>query len=333
LFVFAILIAFYVHYKLYEGVLGRRSKTIKSLEMVCAEFKCQTDIIKVSEILQIFENKGLLMATCLFHPNPLFLPGETFFYFTGAITPLFHYSNWGETPKFLLVTIRKKSYKLLAPIFLNESLTSNISNIMGLLSSRISITRYKVSGQLDGSVHETVYHGLKQHAISKIEDDGSEALVGWTSFEHPYAPDFEGYSFVFGTHMVFALRIDKKSISPKLVRKHYALEVAKHLEETDRNFLSGNEKKTIKEHVIKTLGRRIPAIPNVYDLAWDYQKSSLWFFSNLKSANEVLETLFIKSFGLALIRLFPYTTADLVAGLSDGERDLLLKLAPRPSEE
>jgi recombination associated protein RdgC len=204
---------------------------------------------------------------------------------------------------------------------------------MGLLSSRISITRYKVSGQLDGSVHETVYHGLKQHAIPKIEDDGSEALVGWTSFEHPYAPDFEGYSFVFGTHMVFALRIDKKSISPKLVRKHYALEVAKHLEETDRNFLSGNEKKTIKEHVIKTLGRRIPAIPNVYDLAWDYQKSSLWFFSNLKSANEVLETLFIKSFGLALIRLFPYTTADLVAGLSDGERDLLLKLAPRPSEE
>ena len=66
---------------------------------------------------------------------------------------------------------------------------------MGLLSSRISITRYKVSGQLDGSVHETVYHGLKQHAIPKIKDEGSEALVGWTSFEHPYAPDFEGYLF------------------------------------------------------------------------------------------------------------------------------------------
>jgi hypothetical protein len=33
--------------------------------------------------------------------NPLnssFLPCETFFYFTGAITPLFHHSNWGEAP-------------------------------------------------------------------------------------------------------------------------------------------------------------------------------------------------------------------------------------------
>jgi len=204
---------------------------------------------------------------------------------------------------------------------------------MGLLSSRISITRYKVAGRLDGSVHETVYKALKQHAIPEIEDDGSESMVGWTSFEYPYAPDFEGYSFVFGAHMVFALRIDKKSIPPKLVQKHYSLEVAKHLANTGRQFLSGNEKKAIKEHVVNTLGRRIPAVPNVYDLAWHYKDSSVWFFSNLKSANEALETLFIKSFGFPLIRLFPYTTGNLMAGLSDSERDLLSKLVPSQSEE
>jgi recombination associated protein RdgC len=204
---------------------------------------------------------------------------------------------------------------------------------MGLLSSRISITRYKVSGRLDGSVHETVYKALKQHAIPEMEDDGSEAMVGWTSFEYPYVPDFEGYSFVFGAHMVFALRIDKKSIPPKLVQKHYSLEVAKHLADTGRQFLSGNEKKAIKEHVVNTLGRRIPAVPNVYDLVWHYKDSSVWFFSNLKSANEALETLFIKSFGFPLIRLFPYTTGNLMAGLSDSERDLLSKLAPSQSEE
>ena len=204
---------------------------------------------------------------------------------------------------------------------------------MGLLSSRISITRYKVSGQLDGSVHETVYQVLKQHAMPKIEDDGSEAIVGWTSFENPYAPNFEGYSFVFGAYMVFAMRIDKKSIPPKLIQKHYALEIAKHLADTGRHFLSGNKKKAVKEHVVNTLNRRIPATPNVYDLAWHYQEASLWFFSNLKSANEAFETFFIKSFGLQLIRLFPYTTADLIAGLSSGERDLLLKLAPSQSEE
>jgi recombination associated protein RdgC len=203
---------------------------------------------------------------------------------------------------------------------------------MGLLSSRISVTRYKVAGRLDGSAHKTVSNGLKQHAIPEIQDDGTEAMVGWTSFKYLYPLDSEGYSFVFGAHMIFALRIDKKSIPPKLLQKHYGLEVANHLTATGRQFLSCNEKKAIKEHVVNTVNRRIPAIPNVYDLAWNYKDSSLWFFSNLKSAKEALEALFIKSFGLPLIRLFPYTTADQISGLSEGERDLLLRLAPSQSE-
>jgi hypothetical protein len=206
-------------------------------------------------------------------------------------------------------------------------------NIMGLLSSRMSITRYQVAGQLEGSVHETVYQGLKKHAVPKIEDDGSEATAGWTSFETPYTPDFEGYSFVFGAYMVFALRIDKKSIPPKLVQKHYALYVAKRQADTGRHYLSGNEKKSIKDHVVNTLIRRIPATPNVYDVVWEYDTASLWFFSNLKATNEALETLFIQTFHLQLIRLFPYTTAGLKAGLSDKERDLLRNLPKIRSEE
>ena len=204
---------------------------------------------------------------------------------------------------------------------------------MGLLSSRMSITRYQVTGQLDGPVHETVYQGLKQHAIPKIEDDGSEATIGWTSFETPYAPDFEGYSFVFGGYMVFSLRIDKKSIPPKLIQKHYALYAAKRLADTGRHYLSGNEKKSIKDHVVNTLVHRIPATPNVYDLVWEYETASLWFFSNLKAANEALETLFIKSFNLHLIRLFPYTAADRMAGLADKERDILRDIGTSRPEE
>lgn len=204
---------------------------------------------------------------------------------------------------------------------------------MGLLSSRMSITRYKVKGQLTGSVHETVYQGLKQHAIPKIEDDIAEAIIGWTSFDFPFEPDFEGYSFVFGTYMVFALRIDKKSIPPKLIQKHYALYVARRLADTGRHYLSGNEKKSIKDHVVNTLIHRIPATPYVYELVWEYDTASLWFFSNLKAANEALETFFFKTFNLQLIRLFPYTTADLLAGLSDQERDVLQRLGKSRSEE
>jgi hypothetical protein len=204
---------------------------------------------------------------------------------------------------------------------------------MGLLSSRISVTRYKVTGKLEGAVHETVYQCLKKHVIPKIESESPESVAGWTSLENPYLPDFEGYSFVFGAHMVFSLRIDKKSIPTKLVQKHYALAVAKRQADTGRQQVSSEEKKAIKEYVINTLNRRIPATPYVYDLVWHCPGASLWFFSNLKSANETLENLFIKSFGLGLIRLFPYTTADILSGLSNAQRDLLRKLAPTQSED
>ena len=71
----------------------------------------------------------------------------------------------------------------------------------------------------------------------------------------------------------------------------------------------------------------IPSIPNVYDLVWQYEKNQLWFFSNLKAANEHLETLFNKSFGLHLIRKIPYTMAAFDQTLTSTQLDQLNRLS------
>ncbi len=199
---------------------------------------------------------------------------------------------------------------------------------MGLLSSSVSITRYKVKGYLEEPVIETVAAALKQNSISDIDDHASEITAGWTSFNNPYQPSFEGSSFVLGTYLVFSLRIDKKSIPPKIIQKYYTIEMAKKLGATGRKYLSKSEKEMIKDHVINVLSLRIPATPNIYDVLWDYEGELLWFFSNLKAANIELESLFSKSLKLTLIRLFPYTTAQLTAELSDSELDVLAKLSP-----
>jgi len=199
---------------------------------------------------------------------------------------------------------------------------------MGLLSSTVSVTRYKVEGKIEEPILDTIAKGLKENVIKDVDEDISEKKVGWTSFENPFMPDFRGSSFEIGTHMVFSLRIDKKAIPQKTIRKHYAIEAAKRLTESERQFLTRDEKKIVKDHVTDTLMLRIPSTPHLYDLIWDYDSSSLCFFSNLKSANEELETLFLQSFQLSLIRLFPFTLADLTMGLSDGERDNLAKLSP-----
>jgi len=199
---------------------------------------------------------------------------------------------------------------------------------MGILSSAVSITRYRVEGKIEGPVIDIVSKGLKKNAISEIDEEAESKAAGWTSFENPFHPNFDGSSFVFGNLFVFALRIDRKSIPAKLLKKHLILETSKRLAKTGRRFLSKDEKQALKDKVITDLAIRIPSTPTVYDLIWNYEASSLWFYSNLRSANEEIETLFRRSFNMGLLRLFPYTAADTRAGLSDSERDVLIGLSP-----
>jgi hypothetical protein len=199
---------------------------------------------------------------------------------------------------------------------------------MSLFSSSVSITRYKVRGKIKPPVLETVARGLTNNTISDIDNQISDMAVGWTSFEKPFQPDFSGSEFVYGNYFVFSLRIDKKNIALKILKKHYTVEAAKRLADSGREYLSKTEKKMIRDHVINALSLRIPATPNIYDSVWNYEDSSLCFFSNLKAANEELETLFSKSFDLSLIRMFPYTATYLSADLSDSQRDELQKISP-----
>jgi DNA recombination-dependent growth factor C len=199
---------------------------------------------------------------------------------------------------------------------------------MGILSSSSSITRYLVKGKPDIPAYEFVEKALKANSIPEIDESVSGKVIGWTSFETPYRADFSGSSFSYGSFFVFSLRMDKKVLSPKIVQKYIAIETEKRLKSTGREFLSADEKKMIKDHVVNLLNLRIPATPNIYDLIWDHDKETLWFFTTLKSANEELETLFFKSFKLSLIRLFPYTMADLASDLSGSHKDELARLSP-----
>jgi len=199
---------------------------------------------------------------------------------------------------------------------------------MSFLSSLISITRYKVDGRLKAPVLETVAAGLKKNAISEIDDQSSEKAVGWTSFKKPYQPDFSGSDFVYGNYLVFSLRIDKKSIPPKVVKKYFMIESTRRLADSGRQQLSRNENQIIRDQVIDRLNIKVPATPHVYDLIWNYENSVLWFFSNLKASNEELETLFLRSFDLRLIRMVPYTAAHLASDLTAAEKDILIEISP-----
>lgn len=199
---------------------------------------------------------------------------------------------------------------------------------MGLLSASVSIIRYQVIGKVSDPVVETVSNGLSKFAIRDIDNDIPEKIEGWTPFSTPYALDFDSSKIVMGTYFIFSLRMDKKNIPSKIIKKHVAGEQKKFLINSERDMLTNNEKKAIKDQVIKNLSMRIPATPNVYDIVWSYEEGWLLLFTTLKAANEKLESLFYKSFKLRLVRMFPYTAAELLGKMSHQEKDRLGQIEP-----
>ncbi len=199
---------------------------------------------------------------------------------------------------------------------------------MGLISSTHSVSRYHIDGKIEGSIMEEVKKGLIKHCIPKIESEYDEISAGWTPIESPYNPDFEKFPFMFGTYFLFSLRIDKKSIPAKLIQKYMAIEIEKKKEKSGRDFISKNEKSEIKERVTDVLMHKIPAIPNLYDVLWNYEEENLYLYTTQKAANEFFETIFLKSFQLKPIRLFPYTIVETKSHFSNPQKDRFQTLVP-----
>lgn len=199
---------------------------------------------------------------------------------------------------------------------------------MGILSASTSIATYRIEGQLDKPVLDTIRNGLQSNIIKEIDNDIDDKSVGWTSFFQPFNPRFDDASFMIGSYLIFSLRIDKKSIPAKVLKKHYQRQVEQKLAKSQRQFLSREEKKVLKEQVTQELNKRIPAAPSIFNLIWNYEDRWMWFFTTQKSVNELLESIFKRSFRVSLIRMFPYSMAELNIGLSNSQKDTLNQLSP-----
>ncbi|WP_028326069.1 recombination-associated protein RdgC [Desulfatirhabdium butyrativorans] len=199
---------------------------------------------------------------------------------------------------------------------------------MGLVTSNMAITTYRVESEPKESIIDAVYQGLSKYTILDIDGESIDKSIGWTSLDKPLDPDFSGSSFLVGSLFVFALRIDKKVLSPKVIAKQFQKEMSRKLKESGREYLNKGEKKAVKDAVIADLNRRIPATPRTVDVIWNYEANLVYFFSNQKTANEEFETLFTKSFEMNLIQMFPYTVAMLLGDLNPMETDRLHSLTP-----
>ena len=143
---------------------------------------------------------------------------------------------------------------------------------------------------------DIVLDGLKKNTIAEIDQEALEMTAGWTSTNRPFFPDFDGSSFVVGSYFIFSLRIDTKRVPSKVIQKYVALEITKKLSESGREYLSREEKRMIKDNVTNMLHRRVPAVPDIYDLIWDNEGRQVLFFSNQEKCQRDSRNAFSKIF-------------------------------------
>ena len=181
---------------------------------------------------------------------------------------------------------------------------------MGFASRSVSMIRYRVRGEMEGSFWDAVDEGIKQGAFKEVESSGDTVGLGWVSLEDFTDTEFRGTSYLRGNYVAFSLRIDTVRVPPRILEIHVKQETRKLLEETGQKRLSSGQRRDLKDRLKDALKKRVFPSIQVFDVIWDTSKGILYLGTLGIKVRERLEDHFKKSFGLRLIPLIPYLRAE-----------------------
>ena len=78
---------------------------------------------------------------------------------------------------------------------------------MGFASRSVSIMRYRVKGQLEGSFWDSIHEGVKRGSFRTTDQPGELIGCGWTGIDDFDDYEFHGASYVRTNYVALAFRI------------------------------------------------------------------------------------------------------------------------------
>lgn len=180
---------------------------------------------------------------------------------------------------------------------------------MGLLSRSTSITRYRVTGKLEGPINVALAHGVKRGRYRKIDSDGDVVGLGWTAPDDFTAVEFEPAACMFANYIALCLRVDTVTVSSRVLEERVRQEIPKLLEKLGLVQLSAAQRRGLKEQCKESLRKEAQASIGLNYVVWDTAENVVYFTGLSMKARERFEDHFKKSFGLRLHPLIPYIRA------------------------
>ncbi len=200
---------------------------------------------------------------------------------------------------------------------------------MGFIKGAVTLTRYRVEGELPEGFRETVRERIEAHAFRRLEEDSlQERSSGWVNIMDTFQEGFTGEEFSKEPYLALSFRVDSRTVPSRALRQYCreAEEEVKAREELD--FLNKKRREEIREGVrVKLLHRAIPR-SNTYDMVWDLTTGAVFFGSTNSKVCDDFSEHFFATFDLRPVSVHPYSSAHRILEESGADPSLLEALRP-----
>lgn len=178
---------------------------------------------------------------------------------------------------------------------------------MGLITGKASFVKLGVTGQLPDSPLEFIRSKVMALSFKDIDEAYDEYSIGWVSLLDMLDPEFVTCDIVVGAYVAMALRVDERKVSAAVLKKFIRKEEQRIMKEKGLPRLGRRYKIEIKERIRTELIRKAKPAPSVFEILWNLDQETVFFFSTNARAQALLEDFFQQSFGLQLVRMVPFT--------------------------
>jgi len=161
---------------------------------------------------------------------------------------------------------------------------------------------------------EALAERLRSLSFRESVSRAEEKTIGWTGLEDILDRDFNRYPPVRGKLALFCLRIDRKQVSPALLRFR-TLEAQRRLKEEGRQERqSRHQQGLLRETIREELLAGSPAVPALYEACWFLPEGRILFSSHTDQVCDDFTLLFRDTFSTVLEPYSPWDEAAAALG-------------------
>ena len=200
---------------------------------------------------------------------------------------------------------------------------------MGLISGSGSFTRYFADGALPENFLEDLSEQIGRHSFQNLDEKSiDERSMGWVNVMDMFDNRFAEFEFLKEPYITMSLRVDERKI-PATALKQYCLEAEETIKKDENlEYLPTTRRSDIKDGVrLRLLKRAIPA-SRCHDMIWNYSTGLIIFGCTTNKICDEFVEFFLKTFGIRLQAICPYTLASRFLEKEGASPDLLDDLSP-----